>query len=470
MNLEQCGNLGQCSIKPSLMNLSTPSTAIASEGKEKYTRWRPKFSKERSSFAFSALVAFCFLYYYRPEDFILPLAILPMAKIVGGIGLVALIVRLREGGSRNKIPLAVKLVFLLFVQMALAIPFALWRGGAFAMVFESFDKAVIIAFLVALTIEKVSELRTLLWIQVSAVALVTLGSIIVRHVDKDGRLMGVQRGILENPNDLAINIAISFPLAMAFMLRGRGWRKAVWLFAMAVMSVGVVLTYSRSGLLAFILTVLVCIWEYGIKGKRFQIVAAATVIFIFGIGLALSSSHYRTRVESIFMGNIQGSADRGSLEGRKELLKRSIKTALTHPLVGVGPGCFPLVEEGWRVAHNSYTELAAEAGFPALILFLLAFWSTFKNVAVVRKSTLYKEDVEFQLFTQALWAALAAYMAGACFASIEYSLYPYFMVGYSCAMIRIAQQRSSPDTRGEKRILKKASYGTIRRPQTIWTR
>jgi hypothetical protein len=90
------------------------------------------------------------------------------------------------------------------------------------------------------------------------------------------------------------------------------------------------------------------------------------------------------------------------------------------------------------VAHNSYTELAAESGIPALILFLLALWAAFKNLAQVRQSRQYREDPEFTLFAQALWAGLAAYMAGAFFASIEYNLYPYFVIGYTCAMVRIA--------------------------------
>jgi hypothetical protein len=36
------------------------------------------------------------------------------------------------------------------------------------------------------------------------------------------------------------------------------------------------------------------------------------------------------------------------------------------------------------------------------------------------------------------WAAMAAYMAAAMFASTEYNLFPYFMVGYICAVYQIA--------------------------------
>ena len=109
--------------------------------------------------------------------------------------------------------------------------------------------------------------------------------------------------------------------------------------------------------------------------------------------------------------------------------------ALTHPVFGVGPGCFTLVDQGWIAAHNTYTELAAEAGILALVLFLLAIRSAFKNIALVRKSPHYRDDPELRLFTQALWAGIVAYLVGACFASTEYNLYPYFMVAYTCAMV-----------------------------------
>jgi len=369
----------------------------------------------RRPFVYGALVTFSALYYFRPEDFIPGLSYIPMARIAGIIGAVALIVGMMGGGNA-KVPRAVKYLWLLLLQMAICVPFALWRGGAFSTVFEKFAKGVIVAMLISMAVVTTRELRRLLWIQVSAVALVTFFSILLRHF-RDGRLEGIQKSILENPNDLAINIAISFPLGMAFMLHARGFKKLVWCVALVFMALGVVLTYSRSGLMALILSLAVCVWEYGIKGKRRYIVVITAVALVVGMGAALSTSHYRARVESIVLGNIEGSGDKGSLDARKALLKKSVMTALTHPLVGVGPGCFVLVDEGWVVAHNTYTELAAEAGIPALVLFLLAIGAALKNIAQVRKSLHYREDPEFRLFTQALWAGLVAYLMGACFAS-----------------------------------------------------
>ncbi len=426
-------------------------------------------SLTRRPFIFGLLVIFFLLYYYRPEDFIKPLAYIPMARITGGLAFGALLFGMM-GGDKVRVPMAIKILWLLLIQLTLCIPMALWRGKAFLTTYDKYAKGVVVAMLISMVVVKAWELWRLLWIQVSAVALVTIFSILLRHYNPEGRLAGIQESILSNPNDLAINIAISFPLGLAFMLHARsGFKKLVWAAALAFMAVGVVLTASRSGLLALIIIVIVCVWIYGVKGKRPHLVVSTILALILSLAVALSSVHYRARVESIFMGQVEGSGDTGasSVEARKELLKKSVMTALTHPLFGVGPGCFPIVDATWKVAHNAYTELAAEAGIPALVLFLLAMGSAFKNIAQVRKSDLYRDDLEFNLFTQAVWAGLVGYLVGSCFASTEYNLYPYFVIGYTCAMVRIIG--ATLPVRDENGASSKSVHGNGRK-QVVWAR
>jgi O-antigen ligase len=422
----------------------------------------------RSPFVFGAIVIFFFLYYYRPEDFVQPLSYIPMAKVTGIVAFIALLTGIM-GGGKVRIPSAIKILWLLLFQLSMCIPFALWRGGAFNAVWGKFSKGVVVAMLISMTVVTLVELRRLAWIQLSAVALVTFLSMALRHQTDNGRLSGIQQGILSNPNDLAINIAITFPLALAFMLLGRGWKKLVWLASLFVMAVGVVMTSSRSGLLALIISILICVWEYGIKGKRRNLVLATILATLMGLGVALSSSHYRARLESIVRGNVEGSEDKGSRAARIALLKKSITVAITHPLFGVGPGCFPLVDSGWVVAHNGYTEIAAEGGIPALVLFLMAIFAALKNSAVIRNSEDYRSNQELRIVTEALRAGLFAYLAGTFFASTEYNLYPYFLIGYTCALVRIV---SAPST-GESDATpgpRKPGYVLARSPQMLLNR
>ena len=426
-----------------------------------------------SRLAYTALLIFSVLYYARPEDIIPGLNLIPVSKISGGIALLALIAGLAGNKIKTKFPLELKLLLVLFAHLVLTIPFAFWRGGAFATVFEKFSKEVIVALLVTLIVQNIDELRKLILVQATAVAVMTIVSVIIHPGGV--RLEGVLGGIFDNPNDLAINIAINWPLCLTFFFFTRGaGKKLFWLICLLGMLYAVVATYSRSGLMAMIVSVLVCLWEFGVRGKRFPMIILAGVIGIVGVGIAISTPNYVTRVRSLFLGNIEGSGDHGSLEARRELLKESIRLSFQHPLFGVGPGNFPAATEFWRVSHNTYTELSAEGGFPALILFVVILGLAFRNVRRLRKTEQYSRSREIQLFTSAMWASLAAYVVGAAFASTEYELFPYFMVAYTSVLYRLAslpvQEAESPQSGSQLHHGIREQRDDARKPECAWNR
>ncbi len=401
----------------------------------------PSSSKRRATLAYGALLTFSFLYYARPEDFVPGMGAVPVGKISGGLALAGLL--LSWGRLKTKMPLVIKLVLLLLVHMCITVPLAFWRGGALDVIMNQFSKAVIVALLISMIVSQMGELRRLLWVQASAVAVMTIASIVVHPAAPGGgtmRLWGLG-GVFSNPNDFAINIAINFPLALAFLIGGKGiLRKLVWAVALAFLLYGVIATYSRSGLIAMVMCFVICVWEFGIRGKRPQVIVGAIAILLVAVGVAITTPHYLTRLSTLVEGgDVQGSGDHGSLDARRELLWESIHVTLQHPIFGVGPGNFQAITESWHVTHNTYTELSSETGLPGLALFLVILGLTFRNLSKVRKSPGFKSDPEMQLFTNALRSGLAAYIVGAAFASTAYTLFPYFMVGYAAALYRISQ-------------------------------
>jgi len=398
----------------------------------------------RTTLAYRALVLFSFLYFFRPEDFIPGLNHVPMGKIAGGVALAALIFGVKRK-DRGQMPLEGKILVAILVQMILSVPTAFWRGGALDTIVNKFSKGVIVALLISLVITKMSQLRKLLYIQGAAVALVTIGSLVIHHT-KEGRLMGIQKGILENSNDLAINIAINFPLCMAFVFAAKGaLKKVMWSCALLALMYGVIATYSRSGLIAMVISCLICLWEFGVKGKRFMLLASTLLLGVLAVGGLVASPKYRQRITSLVLrdpsalgsGTMEAKGE-ASLQARSKLLKESISLMVHHPIFGVGPGNFPAITGEWRVAHNTYTELGAEAGVPGLVLFLALLIVAMRRVRRIRKLPAYKADPEIRLWASALWAAITGYAAGAMFASTEYNLFPYFIVGYICALYQIA--------------------------------
>src|SRR3989442_14196804 len=241
--------------------------------------------------AYGALLIFSFLYYARPEDVIPGLSSIPWSKISGGIALLAVIAGLAGNKIKTKFPLELKLLLVLFAHLVITIPFAFWRGGAFANVFEKFSKEVIVALLVTLIVQNIDELRKLIFVQAAAVGIMTIVTVIIHPGGV--RLEGVLATIFDNPNDLAISIAINWPLCLTFFFFTRGLgKKLFWLVCILGMLYAVVETYSRSGLMAMIVSVLVCLWEFGIRGKRFPMIIMAGVFWDGGGGKTIFSFHH----------------------------------------------------------------------------------------------------------------------------------------------------------------------------------
>jgi O-antigen ligase len=274
-----------------------------------------------------------------------------------------------------------------------------------------------------------------MWIQASAVAFMTFVSVLLY---KGGRMGGVLGGVFDNPNDLAMNIALNFPLCLMFLLLEKNpIKKLVWFAGILVMGRGLMLTYSRSGFLAIVVAVIFSLLEFGIRNKRHYLFGAAA--FCALALLIAGPQSYGNRIRSLVSNDVEVYGD--AKGPRAELLMKSLVITAKHPLFGVGPGQFASYTGKWLVTHNTYTELSSECGIPALILFLLVIRECFKNLARTRATPGYRANPDIRMYTSALWAGFASYIAGAAFASTAYQLFPYFMVGYTTALFRLSSQK-----------------------------
>lgn len=323
----------------------------------------------------------------------------------------------------------------MFVWMALAIPFASWKGGSFGVTFFEFSRVVIISLTLILTVTRLEELRRLILVQALAVALMTIAAVIVNN-RMQGRLAGIGDALMSNPNDLAMNIAINWPLCLFFLLTVRGaLKKALWAFALLVMIYALIATYSRGGFLALAVAVMFCLWDFGIRARRRYLLGIAAVCAI-GM-LVVAPGNYIKRLETLVGRFQEGDYDRGSAEARKEILLRSLTITATHPIFGVGPGNFPSYTGMWRVTHNTYTQLSSECGIPALLMFLLLLRRAFLNLYYLRKMPRTPDKEELHLYASALGASFVAYLMGAFFASTAYEPFTYYIVIYTTLLYRL---------------------------------
>jgi putative inorganic carbon (hco3(-)) transporter len=397
--------------------------------------------------AYGGSLLFVIVYYIRPSDWFPAAAIIPFAKITAVLALGGFVLVLLERGGVLHLPKAMIAVVLLFAHLCLTIPFAFWRGGSFQVVIMEFSKVVLIAVSLFVVITTKARLRKMLFVQAAAVTAMTMLSatgrsrLLLRHEAFGNRVQGVEGGVFENPNDLAFIIALTFPLCFAFMLRSSGLlRKAFWAVGLVLMVYTVMVTYSRGGLIALVVSAGVTLWEFGVKGRRHHVILLTALAAIFLV-FAGSPANYAERVKTIFDPD---SDPTGSSQARRELFNQSVDMTLHHPLFGVGPGNFEVVSGTWHVTHDSYTQLSSEGGIPALLLFLIILWLAFSNVRHAQR--IIPRESELGLLASALRASLAAFVVGALFASAPYQFFPYFLFGFASATYQIALLEQGPQS------------------------
>ena len=398
----------------------------ASKSKAKHAN-RP----EPLGFVYVGLVLFMLVSFVHPQDWIPGLAAVPFAKIAGVLMLMALVFSFNT--IRWHMPLEVTFLSLLTAQLWLTVPFSpVWRGGAFNAMLD-FSKVLPVVIVIYGAVRSMKRLRWMLFVQAASIAAITIISVVSRHTSGD-RLSGVLSGVYGNSNDFAFGLDLSLPLCLAFALTTRSaWKKLIWTMAMLAMVYAVFLTASRGGAIALVVVALVCLWQLGVKGRRIYLLllvpVAVIVVWLYG-GNALRERFYQTNIDSAT--NNRSASASESAQQRKELLFQSLKVTAQHPFFGVGPGNFQVVSGVWRVTHNSYTQMSAEGGIPAFLLYLLFLWSGVANLRDVNRYA--KTEKGIRMFSIALGASLAGYLVGSFFASVAYQLFPYCLVAYTGAL------------------------------------
>jgi hypothetical protein len=430
--------------------------------------WSQRFAPKREPLAgaFFWLSAFYLVYCARPEDWIPGLKYIPLAKISAVFALLGLL--MSAGKARRKfrdLPREAIYFFgiicLLFVSALLS---TVWRGGAFFGTLD-FSKALIAWVLTFLVITSFARLKRIIFIQSASVAVITVVSIVKGR--SHPRLDGVIGGIYSNPNDLAFAVVLSLPFCLAFLLSARSLpRKAAWMAAILAMCAALFMTASRAGFIELMVTGIVCLWVFGVKGKRMYLIAAAALeVLVVGVaaGGRLKDRFFAISAKNVDSGLEESAHD--SYEQRQLLMIESLKGIAHYPW-GIGLGNFVIMSGMWREVHVSYLQIAVEGGIASFVLYLLFFARGFANLKQLRRMPSY--DPEIDLFAGALYASLIGFVVGAFFAPEAYQLFPYFAVAYTSVLLAIARERqqsnkSQPDllTRSEPRSGAQARAGEL---------
>jgi O-antigen ligase len=314
------------------------------------------------------------------------------------------------------------------------VPTAISPGEAWDNFVEFFK--VILIFIVAVNVTRTEwRLRGLLTLAMAASLLLSFSAFSDYRQGRfefgGERVKGMLGGLFDNPNDLALHLVTMVPLAVGLAFARRGWlTKVAYLLCAALFTAGVVVSFSRGGFLGLAAAACVLAWKLGRK-RRFVVgalMAASLVVFV-----AAAPADYGLRITSMFGGDVTGSAS-----ARQELFWRSVMVALRYPLTGVGLGCFYYRGARDQVSHNAYTQVAAEMGMAALVVYLLFMVVPLWRLRRVERETLQAKDrASFYYLAVGMQASIVGYMVCSFFASVAHLWYVYYLVAYSVCLRRL---------------------------------
>lgn len=224
-----------------------------------------------------------------------------------------------------------------------------------------------------------------------------------------------------------------------------------------LMTLAVVLSFSRGaavGLAALVLALLV------LRMIKVQYVIAMLLVLVM---ILIAFPQYTNRITSL--AGVGGLDSTGTSAVDNSLLSRATETLsaalvmVDHPVVGVGPGMFPVYYEAYantvgilvrndieRQAHNLYLGFGAELGVPGLIVFLLIAYSVVRMLLAARRASIVKRPDLERLTTPFLLALMTYYVTGM-FLHLSFARFYWVMlaVATAAAVITLREMSSAEE-------------------------
>ncbi|MEA2149728.1 MAG: hypothetical protein QOD69_1558 [Solirubrobacteraceae bacterium] len=263
-------------------------------------------------------------------------------------------------------------------------------------------------------------------------------------------------GPVLDPNYYAQLLLPALAIGLVAALRERvPWRRLAAAAMAATILLAIALTGSRGAALAVAAMLAALVWMRYL-GARGLLIAAAAI----AVTLALSPSYFQrlstlTLAGATAPSGASGGAD-SSVRGRVTENLAAAQVFADHPLLGVGPGGFPLYYEEYasrigieihgrrragadsgsqsrREAHNIVLGIAADLGITGLALFAAVIGLTLGGLRGARRRWLAAGRPELADGATALLVGLIGYLVAGLFLSLAYDRYFWLIVGLAGA-------------------------------------
>jgi O-antigen ligase len=391
-------------------------------------------------------MVFTFILLFAPQDYVPVLNAVRVAFLAATTATAAeLVHRILHRRPLLTPGREMRLVVAIVAWSLLTAPFSLWPGGSINFLLDRYLKTVAIFWLLVSTVDTVSRLRQVAWLL--TVLAVPLSTTAIRHFASGafiamapGRIVGYEAPLTENPNDLALMLNILLPLAVGLLVSPRRIASRALLLGIVVLdAVGVVVTFSRAGLVTLLAIIAVYLLKLSRRGRPgWVMIGLVTMLAV----LPLLPPGYTARLATI----ATPESDRtGSAQERWSDTVVAARLVLTHPFgAGLGANRLALNQERgatWRPIHNVYLEYGVELGIPGLVLFLMLMVNCFRKARQVERGAREVPALE-ELFNLAsgIRVSLIAFAVAALFYPVGYDFYFYYLAGLAVSAHHIYRE------------------------------
>jgi O-antigen ligase len=327
--------------------------------------------------------------------------------------------------------------FLLFVLAAL---FAGLANGALAQPLTRLLAIVCLLPVVVIAARREADLRKAL--VTSALISVLIFPYAYRQMLRFGGRLGV--GLYE-PNYLALALVLLLPLLVAFARDERvRWRRLAWWFGAGIVCLEVVLTGSRGGFLGLVVVAALIV----LKLARHRLAAFAVAGVVAALFVAVPTT-LRERLTATVGEGPELTGVRVSTHVRLDILKAGLRMVVDNPVTGVGLGNFRRASGAYgaeveRIAHNTYLQVAAELGLPALAAFLAVLFTTWGSLRRAQRYATAAGNVRLRNASTALEIGIIGWAVSAVFLSAQFEKFFWLVVFLSVPLERIARRQRRP--------------------------
>ncbi len=301
------------------------------------------------------------------------------------------------------------------------------------------------------TLILVDNLHRLRWACLAAVGSVGIATLYVLREWQGGRMIygeGYRPGyVTGDPNYYTASAILCLPIAMYFVQQKRPtWQRFFSIGILATALIGIMIASSRGGFLGLVTAAMVYIWQYP---KRMRNLA---VVVILGTAFVLVSP--ASPVDRLLR---PSTSDIESQEIRLALWQGGLEMVREHPLGGVGLGTFKdrllkYAPPGFDIqylAHNTYLEMGAESGIPALLAFAGLFVFTWINLAQTRRAAKKSGSLFVYQLAGSIQAGMAGFAVAVFFISAQFLKLFWFMLFISACLPAILRSAAAESSMGE---------------------